>query len=1070
MSKSSSCTSLNRLNEVKAILRSLLISEGRNDISVNELNAMYSRMEGRDIPFREFNYPNLLEFLNSMSDTLRLKSNPDNTLCVYHVNTEKSVHISSLVARQKKSVKTKKYNQNHKQRNFPNYYNILNQVLQEFQCSFNTVEINHKIQKSEILYKVRKRLNDKYARLYSMNNLNSDLYKFSDLISIEHNYIYFKVQLEQYKTNISPLNDIANKNLAFDNGSLSIEESKESIYPLLKDEKKVRSAEINSSNNIIPERLKMQLQDLIDKHLDGIWCSELPSIYKFEYNTDLDYNNLGFHSITNFIAALPEIFHIVNLSHDKKQLVVSAKTISNDRNSKGNYKAKTMNFIYNVNNNTASDLESVPNRLSIGESKKLLPDDVMNLGDRVNNILVTSLVNQEYIEIVISEIFTPSFFWIVLLKNRNKLNKLMIALNDFYNGQDLPSYKVPQNMLKQGLNIACIYDKVWHRGIIEEIKPNDLIVILFYDYGTVQTYSPNELYFLNKQFCTLPAQAIACGLYSIKPIGSNVWTNLSVNKFINKVWNIPLIAKISTINEEKNTMMITLTDTSDDLVDIHISDWMVVNKLAEWDKTATNFPEHKIHKSNEVVLPEKQGKLKEPMVKKENANDKSTSLNYDNTTGLPSKEVNSIDDYEYDIVNIAESIEDKGCLTNQINILAEKLINITSGKSDSVYGNDVENEEKENCSTQNLLNLKFVVENHDNFDTDVNENYNDIKTNFSEVDSTRNENNFLNQGIKNYLNCHIPKPGLYSYSSNCNVKLETHNVNHENECALLKEYINTHCQLQGNTSMEQEQELKFRCMNYDRLHVEHKFEININNNFSEQNCSSSSNSSKSKSIYTCVNNDNYESMKSCCNINEPNLGCKDTNDNYIAKSLSSETRSNLALVNINHIHTNLMYTVINLSERCQKKKIHMFYLNDEGWICASQFVDAFTNLKHEKLMFKLLKILQCDVNFKFLTRETDSELFLQLDKSTLEVPRENNKIIDNFILTLVHLKDMLHILVKLDLLNTKILKMALPLMTQYNKDIESFLYEKYNNKILFDVLNLFVQYRKFKSLQRLTDS
>jgi hypothetical protein len=70
----------------------------------------------------------------------------------------------------------------------------------------------------------------------------------------------------------------------------------------------------------------------------------------------------------------------------------------------------------------------------------------------------------------------------------------------------------------------------------------------------------------------------------------------------------------------------------------------------------------------------------------------------------------------------------------------------------------------------------------------------------------------------------------------------------------------------------------------------------------------------------------------------------------------------------------------DLSERCQQKNIHLFHLYNQGWICTNEFVDAFTNLKDQRVMFKLLKILQYDVNFKHLTRETDMKLFSQLDK------------------------------------------------------------------------------------------
>lgn len=72
----------------------------------------------------------------------------------------------------------------------------------------------------------------------------------------------------------------------------------------------------------------------------------------------------------------------------------------------------------------------------------------------------------------------------------------------------------------------------------------------FYDYGTVKTYNPNVIYFLHKRFSDLPAQAIPCGLYNVKPIESSEWSRVSTNSFINKVWSIPMIATIGDIDEE----------------------------------------------------------------------------------------------------------------------------------------------------------------------------------------------------------------------------------------------------------------------------------------------------------------------------------------------------------------------------------------------------------------------------------------------------------------------------------------------------------------------------------------
>lgn len=56
----------------------------------------------------------------------------------------------------------------------------------------------------------------------------------------------------------------------------------------------------------------------------------------------------------------------------------------------------------------------------------------------------------------------------------------------------------------------------------------------FYDYGTSSSVDPDKLYFLNKQFSTLPAQAIPCCLNNVKPLEAIKWSK-KVNKIFTKL-------------------------------------------------------------------------------------------------------------------------------------------------------------------------------------------------------------------------------------------------------------------------------------------------------------------------------------------------------------------------------------------------------------------------------------------------------------------------------------------------------------------------------------------------------
>lgn len=65
---------------------------------------------------------------------------------------------------------------------------------------------------------------------------------------------------------------------------------------------------------------------------------------------------------------------------------------------------------------------------------------------------------------------------------------------------------------------------------------------MFYDYGTQKTYIPEDVYYLHKQFAYLPAQAIPCGLYNVKPRGTDRWKQSITIRFKDRVFNDSLLA------------------------------------------------------------------------------------------------------------------------------------------------------------------------------------------------------------------------------------------------------------------------------------------------------------------------------------------------------------------------------------------------------------------------------------------------------------------------------------------------------------------------------------------------
>lgn len=46
----------------------------------------------------------------------------------------------------------------------------------------------------------------------------------------------------------------------------------------------------------------------------------------------------------------------------------------------------------------------------------------------------------------------------------------------FY-AQENHNYKIPDDILRPGLHVACIFAELWHRGIIKKFRSNGLVVV-----------------------------------------------------------------------------------------------------------------------------------------------------------------------------------------------------------------------------------------------------------------------------------------------------------------------------------------------------------------------------------------------------------------------------------------------------------------------------------------------------------------------------------------------------------------------------------------------------------------
>jgi len=64
----------------------------------------------------------------------------------------------------------------------------------------------------------------------------------------------------------------------------------------------------------------------------------------------------------------------------------------------------------------------------------------------------------------------------------------------------------------------------------------------------VKAYAPEDIYYLHSKFSGLPAQAIPCGLYNVKPNFGDRWKRSVYEQFYDKVNETLLAATIITVD------------------------------------------------------------------------------------------------------------------------------------------------------------------------------------------------------------------------------------------------------------------------------------------------------------------------------------------------------------------------------------------------------------------------------------------------------------------------------------------------------------------------------------------
>nr|CAI5868624.1 unnamed protein product [Callosobruchus analis] len=276
------------------------------------------------------------------------------------------------------------------------------------------------------------------------------------------------------------------------------------------------------------------------------------------FHTDINYEGLGFVSLSQLCISLPSIFHYSRPAHGDFKLYDKSKPLP----ASAETKFTVASYTVGKRLSTEENISAVPN-INWDDVANFLPENVFKPGNEIPRQFIPPDTKEgDTIQIAVGEVYDLSKFWVYL--DDGRLDNLMDELQDFYQANGL-KYLMPANLIREGIYCVQTFYNDYHRAFIVDVLPeaDDTVKVLFIDYGTMTKVPSKGICFLHEQFADLPAQAIRCRLADICPPEQSVpWSREASSKFRLMVRDRQIDAKVARINWKEQILEAYLIDVS----------------------------------------------------------------------------------------------------------------------------------------------------------------------------------------------------------------------------------------------------------------------------------------------------------------------------------------------------------------------------------------------------------------------------------------------------------------------------------------------------------------------------
>ncbi|KAJ8033209.1 Tudor domain-containing protein 1 [Holothuria leucospilota] len=187
------------------------------------------------------------------------------------------------------------------------------------------------------------------------------------------------------------------------------------------------------------------------------------------------------------------------------------------------------------------------------------------------------MVLQEFVDVVVSFIESPSKFWIQLASLCAEVDALMEKLNDEVSSGKLKKVSKVEN--GQLCVVRSPTDEALYRARVLKMVGEE-VEVYYVDYGNRENVSKEAIFVISPELLKFPAQAIQCTLSSISK--ASPFTDDVVEKFTELTMDKQLVAK--PVKRSVNRVEMELSDTSGE-EDVNIS--LEVKKVLDESKMTT---------------------------------------------------------------------------------------------------------------------------------------------------------------------------------------------------------------------------------------------------------------------------------------------------------------------------------------------------------------------------------------------------------------------------------------------------------------------------------------------------